>query len=181
MAAALFRHEGIATGPLESMQWTEAALALAYTPYEVWLSLEEMERRFAQPPFTSISGFGNLTSWMDILREGLLKRISKAEEKERLNELYLGALLRRPDDDRLRVNYANFLMAFGKREAALPLLEQAYNRNPTDVEAAISWFTLCMDTNRPAKAAQAMARIERIYPEHPNLPELRDRLRKAGK
>lgn len=181
MAAALLRHEEIDTGPLESMQWTEAALALAYTPYEVWLSLEEMERRFAQPPFTSISGFENLTSWMDVLRERLLARISKAEEKAHLNELYLGALRRRPDDDRLRVNYANFLMAFGKREAALPLMEQAYNRNPTDVEAAISWFTLCMESNRPAEAADAMARIERIYPEHPNLPELRNRLRKAGK
>lgn len=177
VAGTLLRHENLGTGILDSLQWTDAANALAYTPYDIWLILEEMERRFAQPPFTNIPGYDGLTAWMDSLRQALHERISKADEKARINKIYTDALRNRPEDDRIRINYANFLLAFGKTEAAFPLLKQAFNRNPTDTEAAVSWFTICLETNRLKEAADAIARIEHIFPEHPNLERFREQLK----
>lgn len=180
MAKGLLQYEKIEGDLLESIQWGDAAFALAYTPYEVWLNLEEMERRFAQPPFTAIPGYNDLTSWMDVLRERLLEQISKAEEKARHDQLYRSALNKRPQDDRIRINYANFLRAFGKAEQAIPLVEGAYRRNPTDAEIAITWFTLCSETDRLEQAAEALSRIAQISPENPKLSEWRNSLIEGG-
>ncbi|MGC9451860.1 MAG: tetratricopeptide repeat protein [Oceanipulchritudo sp.] len=181
MARALLGYENLDTTHLDNLDWTQAAAALAYTPYEAWLILEEIGRRFGQPPFTDIPGYGRLTAWMDTLRESLHARISTAEEKESMTGTYLTAIRNRPDDDRIKLNFANFLAAFERAEAAYAIMEELYPRNPTDSEVAIAMLNLSLKLGHNDKAREALARIERIFPEHPNLDKFRSEIRTAGK
>lgn len=180
MARAILGHENLDTKALLSIEWTDAASALAYTPYDAWLILEEMEDRFGKPPFKGIPGYEELTSWMDILRQRLLDQISMAEEKARISHTYLTAIQNAPQDDRIRLNYANFLRAFGKPEAAIPLIETAFRNNPTDSSAALAWFEICLETGRLDDAEQALDRMEWIFGSHQNLSNYREQLEAAG-
>jgi Flp pilus assembly protein TadD len=184
MAKVLLAHENLDTSKIDTLDWTQAAAALAYTPYEAWIILEEIQRRFSQPPFTDIPGYARLTAWMDTLRETLLQRISLAEEKAQMSELYSAAIRARPADDRIKLNYANFLEAFGQTDAAFAILEDIHPRHPTDSEMAITRFNLCVKLGKEAQAQEALRQIERIFPEHPSLEKFRkdmDALKTAGK
>jgi hypothetical protein len=180
MARAILGHDNLDTEALLSIEWTDAAAALAYTPYDAWLILEEMEGRFREPPFTGIPGYDELTSWMDILRQRLLEQVSKAEEKALINSTYLVAIRNAPKDDRIRLNYANFLRAFGKPHAAVPFVETAFRHNPTDSSAALAWFKICLETGRLDDAEQALDRMEWIFGSHQYLLIYREQLEAAG-
>jgi tetratricopeptide (TPR) repeat protein len=181
MARALLEHENLDTSPVDKLDWTQAAAALAYTPYEAWLILEEIGRRLAQPPFSDIPGYGRLAAWMDTLRESLLARVSTAAEKEGMTGSYIAAIRNRPEDDRIKLNFANFLAAFEKTAAAYAIMEELYPRNPTDSEVAIAMFNLSLKLGHNDKAREALARIEGIFPEHPELEKFRSELRTAGR
>ena len=90
---------------------------------------------------------------------------------------YLAAINAHPGDDRLKLNFANFLIAFEKPMAAHAILEEVYRRNPTDSEMAITLFKLCAKLGKSEEAATALLRIEEIFPEHPNLEKFRSTLR----
>jgi Flp pilus assembly protein TadD len=176
MATALLTHENLATEALAALDWSQAAAGLAYTPYEAWRILEEIERRFGEPPFTGIPGYGRATAWMDTLRQGLLERVSRAEEKARLHEAYLAASRARPQDDRIRAKLAGFLAAFGQEAAAFDIISDLAARHPTDSDLAVSWFSLALQNGDRPRAAAALERIRAIFPGHPNLPAFREQL-----
>lgn len=176
MARRLLRKEGLSAEGLDELQWTGAAAGLAYTSFEAWRILGEIEQRFSEAPFTGIPAYDQLTAWMDSLRNGLQQRIAKAEEKARLQGIYEAALRARPHDDRIRLNYAQFLTAFQRKQAAFSLMQGMSGRHPTDSETLITWLNLCLGLEKPAPAREALARIEAIFPEHPNLPRFRQQV-----
>jgi predicted Zn-dependent protease len=180
-ARALLTDAGLASERLDTLTWGEAASGLAYTTYEAWLILEQIEQRFGQAPFTSIPGYEQFTAWMDRLREALYVRISSAEEKERSTALYQAAISRRPHDDRLKLGFANFLIAFERPQPAYQLLEGVYARNPTDSEIAVTFLKLAIELNQLDAAAEALARIETLIPGSPKLKTYREDLKKAGR
>ncbi|MGC9452703.1 MAG: tetratricopeptide repeat protein [Oceanipulchritudo sp.] len=180
-AGALLETEGLNAESLDAINWNEAAAGLAYTPYDTWLILEEMEKRFALPPFTQIPGYGRITAWMDQLRTLLHERISKAEEKARMQETYMAAIQARPDDHRLKLNFANFLKAFGRPEAAFEIMDAIHDDNPGDGELTIAWFSICLDLKKPALAREAFERIIKLFPEHPNIAAFREQLEELEK
>lgn len=172
IARSLLQHQNLPTAPLDTLQWNDAATALAYTPYEAWRVLNEIEQRFAAPPFNAIPGYPRLTAWMDSLRDALHTRIAAAEEKQAMTRTYTDAIAARPHDDPIQLNFAHFLIAFGRPEAAAPILDSLFTRNPTDNEIALTRFNLAITLNQPAAARTALQRIEAIFPQHPNLPTM---------
>jgi tetratricopeptide (TPR) repeat protein len=173
MALTLLSYESLDASDAAVLEWSQAAKALAYTPFEAWAIFEEIEHRFAEPPFTEIPGFARLSGWMDTLRESLFDQISLADEKAAMNATYVGALRDRPDDDRIKLNYANFLRSFGRPETAMTILKEIFPRNPTDSDIAIMMFNLAVELKQPKQAGPALERIEQIFPGHPQLPSFR--------
>lgn len=180
MARALLESEGLGTDFLDTVDWTEAASGLAYTAYDLWLILREMHRRFGEPPFTGIHGYGRLTAWMDELREALGAQVSRAETKEDIYGSYVAAIRARPGDDRLRLRLARFLSASGHAAEAHGIVSELFVRNPLDQEVARVFFGLSITLEDRASAEAALERITRIHPRHPALPRYREELDALG-
>lgn len=177
MAEALLQHENLSTGSLNAINWQRAAAGLAYTSFETWSILKEIQKRFAKPPFRDIPGYGRKTAWIDQLVNQLTDHISKAEQKTRMNEAYVNAIKARPQDDFLQRKLAGFLASFGRREAAFPIAEELLNRNPTDVDLALFTFGLAIDTGNRQAAEAALDRTKGFFPNHPEIETFEDRLK----
>jgi len=184
MAEAILAREGADAHPAQAADWSQAASALGYTTYDAWRILVEMEKRFGEPPFTDIPGYSRITGWMDTLRETLERRVSLAEEKSAIQATYLAALDARPNDRIILLNLAHFYAAFGRHQAAWEIVNDLFPRNPTDIETAILFLNLSATLNKADEATRALRRVEAIYPEHPGIANLRERvaaIRTSGK
>ena len=73
-AIELLELEHLDTQSVDDLDWSQAASGLGYTTYDAWLILEEIERRFSEPPFTDIPEYARFTICLDT------GHLSQAEE-----------------------------------------------------------------------------------------------------
>ena len=56
------------------------------------------------------------------------------------------------------------------------IMKEVFRRNPTDTDVAIGMFNLSLKLGYADVAANALERLEHLFPEHPNLIEMRQNL-----
>jgi tetratricopeptide (TPR) repeat protein len=94
---------------------------------------------------------------------------------------YLAALAKRPDDGNVRSELAAtyFFREPSQPEKAMAVLREALERDPGHVASLHNLAYLLIMSEKFDEAAESLDRLERVDPSYPQLPGLREELRKA--
>ncbi|HEV3468016.1 MAG TPA: tetratricopeptide repeat protein [Pyrinomonadaceae bacterium] len=94
---------------------------------------------------------------------------------------YLAALAKRPDDGDVRLELAAtyYFRDPPQRDKAMSVLRETLERDPTHLASLHNLAFLLIESKRFEEAAQTLDRLERADPSYPQLPGLREELRKA--
>ncbi|HWX23238.1 MAG TPA: tetratricopeptide repeat protein [Candidatus Binatia bacterium] len=139
---------------------------IGLTDWNRYSVLEDMERRISQPPFTNqFKQDPRLAAWQLQMRE--LRRQMDGEAPE-ARKLYLEALQRAPDDQRLHENFAEFLEGVGDLPAAVAEWEQVRALIP---QHHLAYYQAGRLLLRQAKLAEARTRLSEAVALRPDLSE----------
>ena len=61
------------------------------------------------------------------------------------------------------------MIAFERPESARPILDELFQRHPTDSTIAFNCFKLSIQLGNTKAARESLARIVEIFPEHPEI------------
>lgn len=94
---------------------------------------------------------------------------------------YLAALARRPDDGAVRSELAAtyYFREPSQPDRAMAVLREALERDPDHVASLHNLSFLLIEARKFDEAAATLDRLERADPSYPQLPGLREELRKA--
>lgn len=94
---------------------------------------------------------------------------------------YLAALAKRPDDVNVRSELAGtyYLREPSQPDRAMAVLRETLERDPRHVASLHNLAFLLIESRKFDEAAETLDRLERVEPSYPQLPGLREELRKA--
>jgi Tfp pilus assembly protein PilF len=148
----------------------EAREQLAYTTYEQAMIGAQLLKRFRAPPFTGqIDDALRIETWERRL-ESAGTLLSQAQATDALAALYERARASAPADWVLARNAGAMLIARGRPQAAIPLLEKARSVIPDDADTLVALGLAQKAAGQPEVAAATFALVRRLEPRHPLLP-----------
>lgn len=162
---------GRASGPASRPDWVELAVlrrALAFSPYEQLLILEELINRHGKPPFLGRWGNEERLANLKLRAQAIRSALAAPGAREPVLGLYRRALVDRPGDAVLWRNLGMAAGYLGDDATALEALRRGLVLLPDDTDALAALLVVEQRLGL-AGAAETRARLQALEPRHPGL------------